>query len=138
MAKLQLTSLHLFPQLRPVCQNFSIVFQCFSISKWDSFNFMGQTHSNSQKAEVWFGSTEFSGESNSVRVTSVPLVIRLQHAFGCLHGDIPVQFLHPSLLQTAAVSLTLSVSIIPTVKQNPQTYSSSNCRLKSVINHQVG
>lgn len=133
-----MTSLHWFPQLKPTCQNFSIVFQCFSSSEWDSFKFMGQTHGNSQQADRWVGRTEFSEESNSVRVTSVPLIIRLQHAFRCLHGDILVQFLHFSLLQTAAVSITLSVSIIPTVKQNPQTYSPSNCRLKSVINHQAG
>lgn len=121
-----------------MCQNFSIVFQCFSSSKWDSLKFMGQTHSNSQLAEVWFGSTEFSEESSNVRVTSVSPVIRLQHAFRCLHGDVLVQFLHSSVLQTAAVSITLSVSIIATIQQNPQTYSSSNCRLKSVMNHQVG
>lgn len=96
-------------------------FKCFSSSKWDSFEFMGQTHSSSQQAEVWFGSTELSEESNNVRVPSVSLVIRLQHAFRCLHGDVLIQFLHSSLLQTAAVSTTLSVSVMPTVKQNPQT-----------------
>lgn len=128
MAKLQLTSLHWFPQVRPTCQNLSIVFQCFSSSKWDSLKFMGQTHSNSQQAEVWFGSIEFSEESSNVRVTSVSPEIRLQHAFRCFHGDVLVQFLHSSVLWTAAVSITLSVSIIATIKQNPQTYSSSNCR----------
>lgn len=47
------------------------------------------------------------------------VLIRLQHAFEDLHGDVQVQLLRCQLLQAAAASITLSLGIIPTIRQNP-------------------